>query len=49
MAFTIQFLTTFGDGLFYAAPILLFLIFLIVLLGQMIGRKEGWSRLDALY
>ncbi len=49
MAFTIQFINTFGIGLFYAAPILLFLIVLIVVLGQMIGRREGWSRIDALY
>ena len=33
----------------YASPILIFLIVCISLMGLIIGRKEGWSRFDALY
>ena len=39
----------FGLGLFYAAPLLLFLMLLIAFLGQLIGKREGWSRTDTLY
>jgi voltage-gated potassium channel len=49
MEFTYQFVRMMGIGLFYATPILLFLIALIAMLGQAIGRREGWSRSDALY
>lgn len=43
------FVRTFAIGLFHTSPILILLISLIVLMGQIVGRKEGWSRLDALY
>ena len=49
MDFTLQFITTFGVSLFYAAPLLLFLVLLTALLGQVIGRREGGSPVDALY
>ena len=49
MEFTIEFVRMFAIGLFYAAPILLFLIVLIVILGQRVGRHENWNRMDALY
>ena len=49
MIFTIEFIRMFSLGLYYAGPILLFLILLIVVLGLRIGHREGWSRSDALY
>ena len=49
MQFTIEFIQIFGIGLFYAAPILIFLLIMIVILGQWVGKQEAWNRLDALY
>jgi len=49
MKFTFEFIGTFITGLFYASPILIFLILLIAGLGQMIGRSEGWNKVDSLY
>ena len=49
MALTIAFLKHFLLSLFYASPLILFLILTIIILGQRIGRREGWSRGDALY
>ncbi len=43
------FLRTFSVELFHASPILIFLTLLIILMGQIVGKKEGWSRTDALY
>lgn len=49
MDFTIEFIRMFAVGIIYTGPILLFLVLLIVILGQIIGRHESWNRLDALY
>jgi len=49
MEFTIEFVKIFSLGLFHATPLLLFLVVVIVLLGQWVGRKEQWSKLDAVY
>lgn len=49
MAFTIEFIRLFLLGIVYAGPLLLMLLFLISLLGLMVGRWEGWSRTDSLY
>lgn len=49
MAFTFDFLMAFFKGLYYAAPVLLFLIFMIIMLGRIVGRKESWSGADTLY
>lgn len=49
MTFTFTFLKIFGYGIFLASPLLLFFLLLIVLLGQLVGRKESWSRFDSLY
>jgi hypothetical protein len=38
-----------ATGFFYASPIFLALGLLMVPMGQMVGKKEGWSRSDALY
>ena len=39
----------FAMGLAYTAPLLASLLLVIILLGQLLGRLEGWSRLDAVY
>jgi voltage-gated potassium channel len=46
---TITFLKEFGAGLELASPLLLFLAMTIAVLGQLAGRREGWSRFDRLY
>jgi voltage-gated potassium channel len=49
MQFTIEFLRTFWSDLLFAAPILIFLLVSIALVGFIIGRIEGWSLPDSLY
>ena len=49
MGFTFQFVKMFVLGLFYASPLMIFLIAVIILLGSMIGKREGWSKSDTLY
>ena len=49
MEFTLHFLRILFADLFYAGPLLSFLLVVIALIGLAIGRIEGWSRLDALY
>ena len=49
MEFTFEFLRVFFLDLLYAAPLLVFLLVLIGLIGLAIGRIEGWSVSDALY
>lgn len=49
MLFTIEFVKNFAIGLFYAAPLVITLIILIAIIGLVIGKREGWSRIDSLY
>ena len=49
MEFTIEFLRTLWSDLSYAAPLLIFLLASIALVGYLIGRIEGWSLSDSLY
>ena len=49
MEFTLIFLRVFFQDLVYAGPILIFLVLLIIVIGNIIGRIEGWSSADALY
>ena len=49
MEFTFQFIEYFYYGLNLAAPLLIFLALVIVLLGQIVGQRESWSRFDSLY
>jgi voltage-gated potassium channel len=49
MEFTLLFVKLFFFGLQLTAPILLFLALIILLLGQYVGRRESWSRFEALY
>lgn len=46
---TITFLKEFGVGVWVAAPVLLSLAILIVLLGYFVGKHEGWTRFDSIY
>jgi len=46
---TITFLKQFGIGLWLTFPLLLSLAAAITLLGQTVGKKEGWSRFDSIY
>jgi voltage-gated potassium channel len=49
MDFTFTFIRLFFWAIYLAAPLLLFLILVIALLGQWVGRLEQWRRFDALY
>ena len=46
---TITFLKEFGTGLWLTFPLLFTLAAVIIVLGQFIGKKEGWSRIDSFY
>ena len=49
MEFTILFLRVFTLDLVHAAPLLVFFIMAIGLIGYLIGKLEGWHEFDALY
>jgi len=46
---TITFLKQFGFGLWLGLPLFLSAAALIVVLGLVAGKKEGWSRFDSFY
>lgn len=46
---TLTFLKQFGIGLWLMFPLILSLAIAITLLGQAVGRREGWSRFDSFY
>ncbi|HEX3437675.1 MAG TPA: potassium channel family protein [Pseudacidobacterium sp.] len=47
--FTVIFVKQFCFGIGLTSPILVFLALVITTVGLLVGRREGWSRLDALY
>ena len=49
MDLTLEFIRLFVLGLVYAAPVLLVLIGVIIAIGLLVGRQEGWSGTDAIY
>jgi len=49
MGFTFAFVEIFLVALYLAAPLLLSFCVLIILVGQIVGRIEGWSGFDAAY
>jgi len=49
MDFTFTFVRIFVLVLWLAAPLLLLFVASIVVLGQIVGRLERWSRFDAFY
>jgi voltage-gated potassium channel len=46
---TITFLKEFGSGLWLTFPLLFCIAAVIIVLGQLIGKKEGWSHIDSFY
>jgi hypothetical protein len=46
---TLTFLKQFGLGVWLTLPLLVSLGLGIILLGQVVGKKEGWPRFDGLY
>jgi len=44
-----EFLLLFLQGLYFISPLLAMLLLILVLIGQIVGRHEAWSRFDALY
>jgi hypothetical protein len=46
---TTTFLKEFVLGLWLTSPLLLSLALAVTLLGQVVGKKEGWSRFDSFY
>lgn len=49
LGLTLRFLKEFGLGLWLTLPLLLSLAAVIAVLGQIAGRREGWSRFDSFY
>ena len=49
MDFTLEFLQMFFVTLLYAAPLTGLLVAVIVVLGHLIGTREGWSWADSIY
>jgi voltage-gated potassium channel len=46
---TITFLRELGYGSWVALPLLASLATAIILIGQIVGRKESWSKFDSFY
>jgi hypothetical protein len=46
---TFRFLKLLVIDLWYFSPLLLNLLLIIMLLGYLVGKREGWSRFDSLY
>lgn len=49
MEFTFKFIDIFFFSLGLAAPLLLALMVIIILLGQVVGTQESWGRLNSFY
>jgi uncharacterized membrane protein len=49
MQLFLDFCWRFAFALAYVSPLLLFFILMISVLGLLVGKREGWTRLDALY
>jgi voltage-gated potassium channel len=49
MELTYDFIRLFVIGLGFVSPLLLLFVLIIIVLGLIIGKREGWTRLDALY
>jgi voltage-gated potassium channel Kch len=46
---TFRFIKLLVIGLWFFSPLLLSLVLIIMLLGYLVGKREGWSRFDSLY
>lgn len=49
MAFTLNFIKLFLQGLWLAAPLLLSFILAVIVLGLLVGKRESWSKFDSIY
>jgi len=49
MEFTIKFIRLFFFGIELAAPLLLALALIIILMGQIVGALESWGRFNSIY
>ncbi|MEM1157408.1 MAG: potassium channel family protein [Verrucomicrobiota bacterium] len=49
MELTITFLKVFGVIIYYISPLVLFIVMLMVVAGQLVGRLEGWPRMQSVY
>lgn len=49
MEFTFTFIKLFMLGLKLAAPLIFSFALIIIIIGQIVGRRESWNRLDSLY
>ena len=49
MEFTFNFIKLFLFGLYAAGPLLLSMVVVIIALGLVVGKKESWTRFEALY
>ena len=49
LEFTLSFFKLFWFGLQMAAPILISIALMIVILGQIVGARESWNKFDSLY
>jgi voltage-gated potassium channel len=49
MDFTFDFLHIFFISLWFISPVILTLALVVFLIGRVIGRREGWSRMDSTY
>lgn len=49
MDYAFTFLKLFGTGILLVLPLFALLGLVVVVLGQVVGRLEGWTRYDALY
>lgn len=49
MEFSLAFLGYFFHGLYLVGPLIVFLLVIILVLGQFVGRIEKWTRFDAVY
>jgi voltage-gated potassium channel len=46
---TFRFLKLLALGVWSFSPVLLFLVLVLMLLGYLVGKQEGWSRLESFY
>lgn len=49
MEFTFTFIKLFSYGIVLAMPLLLFFIIAIIVIGQIVGRRESWTGFDSIY
>ncbi len=49
MEFTLGFINLFLLAVSLLYPLLLFFVVVIIVLGQIVGRIEGWNRFDSFY